>query len=102
MTSDVNARVRAPQGAEASDWKAVSEAADELTASAGRTSVALREISPAMLSSATRRELNRALASRGTVASCPRGARGPTLVQAHDFCAGKLRRLRGGGDAGRE
>jgi N-acetylated-alpha-linked acidic dipeptidase len=63
MISEVNARVREPKGAEASDWKAVSDAGDQLTASASRTATALGAISPAMLSPATQRELNHVLAS---------------------------------------
>jgi N-acetylated-alpha-linked acidic dipeptidase len=63
MTSDVGARVRELKGTEAADLKGVTEAADQLTASASRSSVALRAISPAMLSPATQRELNRTLAS---------------------------------------
>jgi N-acetylated-alpha-linked acidic dipeptidase len=63
MISDVNTRIREPKGAEASDWKTVSDAGDQLTASASRTATALGAISPAMLSPATQRELNHVLAS---------------------------------------
>jgi N-acetylated-alpha-linked acidic dipeptidase len=62
MTSDVATRVRELKGTEASEWKAISEAADQLTASASRSAVALRAISPSILRPATQRELNRALA----------------------------------------
>jgi N-acetylated-alpha-linked acidic dipeptidase len=88
MTSDVNARVRAPQGAEASDWKAVSKAADELTASAGRSSVALYAISPAMLSPATQRELNRALASVEQSLLVPEGLAGRPWYKHAIFAPG--------------
>jgi N-acetylated-alpha-linked acidic dipeptidase len=88
MTSDVNARVREPKGAEASDWKAVSEAADQLSVSAAQTTVALRAISPAMLSPATQRELNRALASVEQSLLVPEGLAGRPWYKHAIFAPG--------------
>jgi N-acetylated-alpha-linked acidic dipeptidase len=88
MASDVNARVREPKGAEASDWKAVSEAADQLSVSAAQTTVALRAISPAMLSPATQRELNRALASVEQSLLVPEGLAGRPWYKHTIFAPG--------------
>jgi N-acetylated-alpha-linked acidic dipeptidase len=88
MTSDVAARVREPKGTEASDLKAISEAADQLTVSASRSSVALRAISPAMLSPTTHRELNRALASVEQSLLVPEGLAGRPWYKHTIFAPG--------------
>jgi N-acetylated-alpha-linked acidic dipeptidase len=88
MTSDVEARVRELKGTEADDLKGVTEAADQLTSSASRSSVALRAISPAMLSAATQRELNRVLASVEQSLLVPEGLAGRPWYKHTVFAPG--------------
>jgi N-acetylated-alpha-linked acidic dipeptidase len=61
MESDLVARVGEQKGSEAADLRSISESSAQLTNSASHASAALRAISPASLTPATQRELNRAL-----------------------------------------